>query len=716
MLHINILKLHVVCLDVASASAVFLSIHAGGADFCISTSLFEFNTAVFNQALHVAVEGSQSTEITLMASILLKSGQFESRGKCNFLCSEKDHGVVKQIGLLGGKEITLQSSIVLSCTYESMNINTQSPSVVSTFMTPVGLQSQSLGQQRRSEAEFLLARRNTWGAEREVAFDKRKEGVINSVAVNSSRDPRSKPPVPVQQRALRPSQSAGETRPPAAGAGAKAGKAQADDAPKLRRTTMNVGYVAFWPDKDDAVAEEDRLLLKLRMAEERRQAILREAEAKIRDRNLKLNKQIEKIRTRKPERDLSVLKKVLAEKEVEIDSMRQLLARMSRDQVESLLRGDVFREQHERRSVSREKKAHIDVKEKTRASSADNAKTSATSSKMSKDTKAVKRNHGTALKAKRLRKKRVAKVPSRIKMRRDREASCKSDDDEGSDGASLDLYSQIEALKSDIKEMCHDVASEAMESSHKRDANKTPARPSHAAEGVQLVASRPIRTIAANTATVKTKTGKTPNKQSNAKQVGAHTSLGPGRSMPRYSPYTVTRYLGSKMDRKVKSAVEPSEAPKETAATKRSSSALKATTSSAQKVRPPSVDIRRKARSSPARDKMNQSRSKSEFPMSSLGRLLLDENGDDMESALQRFLLESPSTDATNDSDSDSSPLRTDRDALADLLQSPIIKALQLGAPTPDTNVQVAPAQEEASPAPTSPPRPLKELEVRVLN
>jgi hypothetical protein len=697
MLHINILKLHVVNLDTSSASAVFLSIHAGGSDFCISTSLFEFNTAVFNQALHVALEGCQATEITLMASILLSNGQFESRGKCNFLCSEKDHGLIKQIGLLGGEDqIRLQSSIVLSCTYESLTINIQSPSVVSHFMTPVALEAERLGSQRLREAEFILARADAWGQDRALAFDKRKEGVVASTASRPYASGSRHRPIAQQPRAgARDLAKQVDTAPRSA--------KKPDTAPKLRRTTMNVGYVTFWPDKDDVAVEEDKLLLKLRMAEERRQAILREAEAKIRARNIKLDSHIEEIKHRKPDPDLFTLRKVLAEKERQITSMQQLVASLSRGQVEKLLRG-ISADQH-----------HPFIYEGNRHSFAGRnirRRMVSSASRPPKSSQVMKRNCAAANKKKRPKKKAPGKAISRIKMRRNRNDIATRDDKETSDDASLDLYSQIEALKSDIKGMCDEVVNESILSSQKRAA-MTPARELHPAEGVQLISRRPVRAIAANTSTKKKKVGKTPKKQSPKKSVSVATSVASfPKSIPRYSSYIYsdTHYMRSKLEDKSKASFEPARAPLER--TRRANSAHSATASFAQKIRPPSVDVRRKEKpkqTSPHIAKLQSpSKSMDEFQPSSFGHLLSD--GEDVESALQRFLLDTPSTNATHSTED--SPSRSGDDIMAEFLQHTTIKQPPLEAPTPnDHSSPVFPP--EGAPAAETPTRPLRELEVR---
>lgn len=295
LLHIYVQKIHFESAP-SNAMACFLSIHSGSFEYCLSSVYYKGGTAFFDQVVHVPIQNDNdaATKVTLMGSIFMKNGLFEPQGKCTFITSPLEHGTSKQLSMFGNSGVIL-SQVVLT------------PSFYAAPMTD-GVWTGSANPDRgltgsfRREYEFLLARKKNWGQSRQSSWKEEHEALLAEGPERVKRDR--------VQRAE----------------GGKNSQRVAWGEPKLRKTCMAVGYVHFWPSEKGAGTDEDKIMLKLHLAEQRRLKILRETEERACARNRACKKTSAHALQMRPRKEVDELKRILEERERELQQLRKCVS------------------------------------------------------------------------------------------------------------------------------------------------------------------------------------------------------------------------------------------------------------------------------------------------------------------------------------------------------------------------------------------------------
>ena len=280
--------------------AAFLTVHSGSFEYCVSSVYYKSGTAVFDQVVHIPIPNDNDTvtKVTLIGSIFLKNGLFEPEGKCSFITSPIEHGTPKKLSLFG-KKGTVVSEVSLTASFYSAPIGTEEPKM---GKNP----EQMITDDFRKEYNFLMTRKKNWSGNRPSTWRGDHEMLLTDNGIDSNSPTRKRHSV-----ALNTNKNANQKK---------------CESPKLRKTCMAVGYVNFWPSFQNVESEEDKIMLKLHLAEQRRLKLLRDNEERVKAMNNADKKRSDKALQRKPDKDVQKLKKILNEKENELQQLRRHMA------------------------------------------------------------------------------------------------------------------------------------------------------------------------------------------------------------------------------------------------------------------------------------------------------------------------------------------------------------------------------------------------------
>jgi len=274
----------------------------------VTSPITKDSEAVISKTLHIPLldDVSRTSELEVEAVAHSVDGQSAPQGRGATTVSPMEHGAAKQVDFNDGKSNT--GDVKFSVFYYRF------PMDINDFQQNGQAAATKQQQKFMKEYAFLQKRRLRWGESKASSWNNTSERLLaEDLALAQGQRPHR-----AQERNKHPY---GKSDPPSKQQ-KHAGSAQ--EKPKLRKTTLSVSYGGVaWPHNTGD--QEEKLLQKLHMAEQKRLQLLHSAAEEARKRNQRLDKRIETIKksrsTISPQ-EHARLKALLREKEQALRDLR----------------------------------------------------------------------------------------------------------------------------------------------------------------------------------------------------------------------------------------------------------------------------------------------------------------------------------------------------------------------------------------------------------
>ena len=355
---------------------------------------------------------SQTSDMTVNAAMFRVDGRSVSLGDGSTTATSLEHGVAKQINLNDGKKGTGK----LKCSVYYYRF----PMDINDFQENPGAATE---QQRKymKEYAFLQRRRMRWGGHKESSWNNTSERLLEedpTVAVN--RDV-------MWRKERKPCQAKAHEKSVPNKSRKVLMKEKIKSEPKLRKTCLSVFHCSTAQSGTSGQNQEEKILLKLHLAEQKRLQLLHTAAAEARKRNLIVDDKIKSIkncRSSVGKTEYERLKRMLLEKEQMLEALRNELRHQKhihrKDSASIapgiLLKGNKEIKRKKRRSGSRENsRQRVCAKQKPKPSYL--APTSCWTAKNSIETVDNRRRASVSLrdisKRRKLQRRKSQKLPER---------------------------------------------------------------------------------------------------------------------------------------------------------------------------------------------------------------------------------------------------------------------------------------------------------------
>lgn len=274
---------------------IVLNIDVETRNFELSAPLCDDVAANFCKTIHVPVTDDQThtSDIKIAASAFTVEGITFPLGNCKYTFTSMEHGLTKKL-YFASKKSPEAGNIVVTAFYYRF------PMDIADF----SMKDQSASERQQKyirEYTFLRSRRENWSGNRATTWNSQTQRLIDEdISV-----PLTKP---------KPRSGLSKTK---SGSNDTKNVPRKRLAPKLRKTMMSVGYVGIhWPESGNKDNNE-KIMLRLHIAEEKRLHMLKEAAERARRRNVVVDRKIRQIAEQKQSqgREAATLRALLHKKE-----------------------------------------------------------------------------------------------------------------------------------------------------------------------------------------------------------------------------------------------------------------------------------------------------------------------------------------------------------------------------------------------------------------
>jgi hypothetical protein len=269
--------------------------------------------ANFCKTIHVPVPDDQThtSDLNISASAFTVEGITFPLGNCKHTFTSMEHGTSKKL-YFASKKSAEAGNIVITAFYYRFPMDIADFSVKD--------QSASERQQKYiKEYTFLRSRRENWSGNRATTWNSQTQRLIDE-------------DVSVPLHKTKPNNGSSRTQTGSGGKKIAPGES-VRSAPKLRKTMMSVGYVGIhWPENGTG-DQEEKIMHRLHIAEEKRLHMLKEAADKARRRNIEVDRKIRRIAEDKQRqgKDAAKLRALLHKKEEALVKLKYELEESERN-------------------------------------------------------------------------------------------------------------------------------------------------------------------------------------------------------------------------------------------------------------------------------------------------------------------------------------------------------------------------------------------------